>query len=74
MWSTGVSPNPFVKGLAFEKGKIMEGHDTTDKSGRILVDDHLRVMKFENIYAAGDCAAFPISPLPPTAQAAQQEG
>jgi len=64
VWSTGVSANPFVKSLPFEK----------DKAGRLLVDQSLRVKGYENIYAVGDCASVEGIPLPQTAQAAEQMG
>jgi NADH:ubiquinone reductase (H+-translocating) len=43
-------------------------------SGRIIVDDYLRVKGFEHIYAMGDCTYFldkeSGEPIPPTAQIA----
>jgi NADH:ubiquinone reductase (non-electrogenic) len=64
VWSTGVGPTPFVKNLPFDK----------DRAGRILVDEYLKPMHphADNIYVAGDCAAFVKDALPPTAQAAEQ--
>ena len=43
-----------------------------DRSGRILVDNHLRVLDNLNVYALGDCSSLtdPVTgkPYPPTAQ------
>lgn len=66
VWSTGLSPIPFIKGLPFPK----------DRSGRLLVDEYLHVKApdVEGVYAVGDCAAFETNPLPATAQGAEQEG
>lgn len=69
VWSTGVTATSFVKSLPFEK----------ERSGRLLIDDHMRVKisatEFAtNIFAAGDCASFEDRPLPQTAQVAEQEG
>jgi NADH dehydrogenase FAD-containing subunit len=65
VWSTGNAPNPFIKSLNFEK-------DT--RSGRLLVDQHLKLKNIDDIYAIGDCATQENSNLPQTAQCAQQEG
>lgn len=66
VWSTGVTAIPFVETLPVSK----------DRSGRILVDEYLRVKepRYPNVYVVGDCAAFEVNPLPPTAQAAEQQG
>lgn len=64
LWAVGFAPNPFVAALPWEK----------DKSGRLLVDHHLRVLGQEQIYAVGDCAATPEKPLPQLAQVAAQQG
>lgn len=65
VWSTGNAPSDFVKSLNFNKDK---------RTGRILVDEHLKVNGQKNIYAIGDCATQEGSSLPQTAQCAQQEG
>ena len=64
VWSTGNEQIPFVRELPFEK----------DRAGRILVDDHLKVIGQHHIYAAGDCSALKSGALPGTAQVANQQG
>ena len=49
--ATGRQPN--TEGLALDKAGV-----TTDRNGRIIVDDHLRTSA-ANIYAAGDCSTMP---------------
>jgi NADH dehydrogenase FAD-containing subunit len=65
VWSTGNSPNELVKSLNWHK---------EDRSGRILVDNRLRVLEKNNVFAIGDCAVMKEVQLPQTAQCAQQEG
>ncbi len=65
IWSTGNSPIDLIKNSDFTKDA---------KSGRILVDDHLKVVGHKNVFAIGDCANDPNVNLPQTAQCAQQEG
>jgi len=64
LWSTGVGPRDLVETL----------HIPKSKSGRILVDDHLKVQGIEDVFAIGDCAEIINQPLPLTAQVAQQQG
>jgi NADH:ubiquinone reductase (non-electrogenic) len=64
VWSTGNTPNDFVKSLEFPK----------DPRGRLIVDNYLRIKGSENIFAIGDCSTQENSNLPQTAQCAQQEG
>ncbi|MBC8145624.1 MAG: FAD-dependent oxidoreductase [bacterium] len=64
VWSTGYAPRSFVRSLPFE----------TERSGRILTDEYLRVIGHEEIFALGDCATYVEGPLPQTAQAAMQAG
>jgi NADH dehydrogenase FAD-containing subunit len=64
VWSTGNTANDFVKSLYFKK----------DPRGRLLVDNYLRIIGSENIFAIGDCSTQENSNLPQTAQCAQQEG
>ena len=66
VWSTGNEMLPFVKQLPFAK--------ETRQPGRLLVDDYLRVLGSDCIYAAGDCAAEQAAPKPGTAQVAAQQG
>ena len=68
MWTAGVKPAPVARfsGLPL------------DERGRIVVDDHLRVVGVPGAWAAGDIAAVPDrttgGTTPPTAQHAMREG
>ena len=67
VWTAGQRPNP----LAAELGL------PTDERGRIVVDDHLRVPGFPDVYAVGDAAAVPDPTggvCPATAQHALRQG
>jgi NADH dehydrogenase len=68
VWTAGVKPSPLA-GL---------GGFPVDKGGRIVVDDHLRVVGVPDAWAAGDIAAVPDRTTgglaPPTAQHAMREG
>ncbi len=68
VWTAGVKPSPLA-GL---------GGFPVDERGRILVDDHLRVVGMPDVWAAGDIAAVPDLTTgglaPPTAQHAMREG
>ncbi len=64
LWSTGIGPTAFVRRNSFPK----------DRRGRILVDGFFAVKGLEGVFALGDCAAIEGTPLPATAQVAQQEG
>jgi len=64
VWSTGNGPNRLVQSLNFPK----------TKQGKIRVDDHLRVLGMEDVFALGDCAEIESDPLPATAQVAQGQG
>jgi NADH:ubiquinone reductase (non-electrogenic) len=64
VWSTGIGPQPFVDATEFPK----------DADGRLVIDEYLRVVGSEDLYAAGDCASVTPSRLPATAQVAQQQG
>jgi NADH dehydrogenase FAD-containing subunit len=65
VWSTGNAPNELIRSLNWHK---------EDRSGRLLVDNRLRVLEKSNIFAIGDCAVIKEVQLPQTAQCAQQEG
>jgi NADH dehydrogenase len=47
------------------------------RNGAILVDDHLRIPGYQDVYVIGDCAwaydSMTKAPVPPTAQAARQQ-
>lgn len=68
VWTAGVKPSPLA-GL---------GGFPIDDRGRIVVDDHLRVVGEPDVWAAGDIAAVPDLTTgglaPPTAQHAMREG
>lgn len=64
VWSTGNGPSDLINSMTSEK----------DRAGRLLTDDHLRVMEHPEIFALGDCATIAGSSLPQTAQLAMQEG
>ena len=68
VWTAGVKPSPLA-GL---------GGFPVDGSGRVRVDDRLRVLGIPDVWAAGDIAAVPdVSTggfAPPTAQHAMREG
>lgn len=66
VWSTGLSPQPFTKGLSIPK----------NNKGQILTDVYLHAIgdSGQNVYALGDCAEIEASPLPCTAQVAERQG
>ena len=68
VWTAGVKPSP----LAGMRGLPV------DERGRVVVDDHLRVVGVADAWAAGDIAAVPDRTTgglaPPTAQHAMREG
>src|SRR5438067_5077536 len=61
IWTAGVSPSPVIAPLPCQKER-----------GRLLVSEYLAVTGVPGLWAAGDCAAVPISNTdkfhPPTAQ------
>ena len=66
IWAGGNESQSFVESLDAEH----------HKSGRIIVDKYLRVEKYPNVFALGDCAYILDSkdkPYPPTAQHAIRE-
>eukprot|EP01127_Copromyxa_protea_P020125 TRINITY_DN6670_c0_g1_i1.p1 TRINITY_DN6670_c0_g1~~TRINITY_DN6670_c0_g1_i1.p1 ORF type:complete len:182 (-),score=30.86 TRINITY_DN6670_c0_g1_i1:57-602(-) len=64
VWSTGIGPRRVVSALDVPK----------TKNGRIIVDSHLKVTRFPNVSALGDCGQIEDMPLAATAQVAQQQG
>lgn len=68
IWCAGVKPSPLLVKCGLP----------LDPSGRITVDQDLRVPGFENIFAMGDAAHFVSKktgkPLPPLGQVAFQQG
>ncbi|MBW0473518.1 hypothetical protein O181_013233 [Austropuccinia psidii MF-1] len=65
VWATGNKPREITQKLM---GSLPEHQ--TQKRG-LLVDDHLRLLGADRIYALGDCTATAYAP---TAQAASQQG
>jgi NADH dehydrogenase len=69
-WTAGVKPAPVVRELGLP----------LDKTGRIQVDETMRVNGLDNVWAIGDAAAVPDPaskgerPCPPTAQHALRQG
>lgn len=63
LWAAGNAPVAFLKSL----GEPLQ-------SGRLVVDDQLRLPDHPRVYALGDCAAVGKPALPATAQVAQQQG
>ena len=67
IWTAGVKPSPVIAPLPCQKER-----------GRLLVSEYLAVTGVPGLWAAGDCAAVPISNTdkfhPPTAQHGLREG
>jgi len=67
IWTAGVKPSPVIALLPCEK-----------EHGRLLVSEFLAVTGVPGLWAAGDCAAVPVSNTekfnPPTAQHGLREG
>ncbi len=67
IWTAGVKPSPVIGPLRCEKQR-----------GRLLVSEYLAVTGIPGLWAAGDCAAVPVSNTdkfhPPTAQHGLREG
>ncbi|WP_246694300.1 NAD(P)/FAD-dependent oxidoreductase [Mesorhizobium sp. M2E.F.Ca.ET.209.01.1.1] len=68
VWAAGIKAPEFLKGL--------DGLET-DRINRLIVDETLRVVGDENVFAIGDCANCVLpgeeSALPPRAQTAHQQ-
>ncbi len=67
IWAGGITVDSIIESLDCEH----------DKSKRIIVDEYLRIPRFHNVYALGDCAFIfdtnTKKSYPPTAQHAIQE-
>ncbi len=67
-WAAGITAPRIVRELSVEKAR----------NGAIIVDDHMRVPERPEVYVVGDSSwgydAKTGEPLPPTAQAAEQQG
>jgi len=61
VWTAGVKPNRVIESLPYQK-----------ESGRVVVNEYLRVPEVYGVWAAGDCTAVPNGETgefyPPTAQ------
>jgi NADH:ubiquinone reductase (non-electrogenic) len=64
VWSTGVVARECIRRSQFPK----------DRFDRVRTDAWLHVVGQQAVYAFGDCAVIEETPLPMTAQVAQQEG
>lgn len=64
LWSTGNGPTEFAQRVPLPK----------DARQRFVTDTFFRVQGHASIYAIGDCAVSAGTPLPATAQVAQQQG
>jgi NADH dehydrogenase len=67
VWTAGQRPHPLLRRLGLP----------LDDRGRVVVDDHLRVVGVPDVYALGDGAAVPDpggGTCPPTAQHALRQG
>jgi len=64
VWAAGNSPAKIVLDTSLPK----------NKRNKIIVDKYLKVTSKNNIYSIGDCAEIIDSPMPVTAQVAQQQG
>ena len=70
VWTAGVAPHPSLQNLSLP----------LDQSGRVEVDECLRVEGMQGVWAAGDCAGVPDPrygdgrACPPTAQHAVRQG
>lgn len=66
IWTAGVTIDPVITNL-----------DCEHKSGKIVVDDYLKIPNHPNVFVLGDCAAITDkktgNPYPPTAQHALRE-
>ncbi|MEM1369932.1 MAG: NAD(P)/FAD-dependent oxidoreductase [Cyanobacteria bacterium P01_H01_bin.15] len=67
IWTAGTSPNPIIDAL-----EITPEHKP--RKGILSVLPTLQLPDYPEVFAAGDCAILPDSPLPPTAQVAYQQG
>ncbi|MEL7445711.1 MAG: NAD(P)/FAD-dependent oxidoreductase [Pseudomonadota bacterium] len=67
LWAAGVTASPAARWLGVE----------ADKSGRVVVDENLRIAGYDDVFAIGDTAgsnAWDGNPVPGLAPAAKQAG
>ena len=69
VWAAGVGAQKFI-------GDLIQSNPTQRAFSKrqLVVDDWLRVIGMEGVFAAGDCATNLHEPLPATAQVAGQQG
>jgi NADH dehydrogenase len=71
VWTAGVAPHPSLHNLAVP---------LDEKTGKVVVDEYMKVEGQPGVWAIGDCAAVPDpnkdgnAPCPPTAQHAVRQG
>ena len=67
-WAAGITAPDVVRQLPVQHAS----------NGAIIVDNHLRISGYPDVYVIGDCAwgydSITNEPVPPTAQAARQQG
>jgi NADH dehydrogenase len=67
-WAAGITAPELIRQLLVQHAG----------NGAVLVDDHLRIPGYPEVYVIGDCAwaydSATKAPVPPTAQAARQQG
>src|SRR4030095_15737511 len=64
VWATGNTATSLINKTQIQKSS----------NNKIMVDEYLKGIETENVYALGDCALFQSHPYPVTAQTAQQQG
>lgn len=64
VWATGNTASRLIHNSDLPK----------TSNSKIQVDQYLKVIKTDNIYAIGDCSIYQPHPFPVTAQTAQQQG
>eukprot|EP00181_Compsopogon_caeruleus_P006429 CAMPEP_0184680766 /NCGR_PEP_ID=MMETSP0312-20130426/3678_1 /TAXON_ID=31354 /ORGANISM="Compsopogon coeruleus, Strain SAG 36.94" /LENGTH=539 /DNA_ID=CAMNT_0027131105 /DNA_START=49 /DNA_END=1665 /DNA_ORIENTATION=- len=69
VWAAGNAPTNFARNLVKDVPE-----QASQKSGRILVDDYLRVVGLKDVFAIGDCSEVVSGSLPASAQVAAQQG
>ena len=69
IWTAGVTPEIVIQNVSSVK---------KDKKGRLITNEYLQAIGFNNVFAVGDCASIidPLTghPCPPTAQHAIRQG
>jgi len=64
IWSAGIGATPLVEESSLPK----------DNRNRVIIDEYVRVKRYETVFALGDCSVMEGRELPATAQVAQQQG